>query len=48
MAKGKETKEMRGVALLRREVLGQTLLRADCSENVPSVPGLLVPGIYSR
>jgi hypothetical protein len=43
MAKGKETKGMRRWASLRREVLGQICLRADCAENVPSVPGFLSP-----
>jgi hypothetical protein len=40
MAKRKETKGMRRSALSRAEVLRQRNLRADCSENVLSVPGL--------
>jgi hypothetical protein len=44
MVKGKEIKEMRRRASFRPEVLGQKSLRADCLENVPSVPGFPVPG----
>jgi hypothetical protein len=46
MAKDKETKDMRRCAPFRLEVSGQRSLRADCSESVPSVPGLprIAPG----
>jgi len=43
MAKGKETKEMRRWAPFGLEVSEQRSLRADCLENVPSVPGFYLP-----
>ena len=38
-AKGKETKDMELGLLFRGGVLGRSILRVDCLENVPSVPG---------
>jgi hypothetical protein len=43
MAKGKETKGMSWRASFCHGDSGQGSLRADCSENVPSVPGFPPP-----